>query len=136
MQLMETRIATNGYGEGLLGLMMQACRSGPNMLSNEEIVGECKTFFAAGTDTTATLLSWAMFLLSSYPHWQEKVREEILRESQEDEGEVPSINTLGKFKLVRTQFMKTDRYVWYAKTILTNFLLSPCVCVCMNHVVA
>ena len=80
MQLMEKLVATDAYGEGLLGLMMQTCRSGPNTLSNEEIVGECKTFFSAGTDTTSTLLSWAMFLLSSYPQWQEKVREEILRE--------------------------------------------------------
>ena len=102
MEMMETRIANDDYGEDLLGLMMQACRWGPNRLSNEEIVGECKTFFSAGIDTTATLLTWAMFLLSVYPQWQEKVREEILRESQEDEGEVPSINTLGKLKLVRT----------------------------------
>lgn len=36
------------------------------------------------------------------PEWQEKIREEVARECHEEEqGEVPSINTLGKLKLVR-----------------------------------
>uniref|UniRef100_A0ACD5ZRU3 Uncharacterized protein n=1 Tax=Avena sativa TaxID=4498 RepID=A0ACD5ZRU3_AVESA len=109
MKMMETRIANDDYGEDLLGLMMQACRWGPNKLSNEEIVGECKTFFSAGIDTTATLLTWAMFLISSYPEWQEKLREEILRESPEAEGEVPSINTLGKLKLLNMLLLETLR---------------------------
>ncbi|CAM0912848.1 unnamed protein product [Alopecurus aequalis] len=107
MKMMETRMENDDYGEDLLGLMMQACRWGPDKLSNEEIVGECKTFFSAGMDTTATLLTWAMFLLSSYPQWQEKVREEIVRESQDDE--VPSVNTLGKLKLLNMLLLETLR---------------------------
>lgn len=100
---METRFGKNAaHGEDLLGLMIQARGSGANTLSNEEIVGECKTFFAAGTITSTTLLAWAIFLISIYPEWQEKIREEVPRECHEEEqGEVPSINTLGKLKLVR-----------------------------------
>lgn len=103
MHVMETRFGKNAaHGEDLLGLMIQARGSGANTLSNEEIVGECKTFFAAGTITSTTLLAWAIFLISIYPEWQEKIREEVARECHEEEqGEVPSINTLGKLKLVR-----------------------------------
>lgn len=66
MHVMETRFGKNAaHGEDLLGLMIQARGSGANTLSNEEIVGECKTFFAAGTITSTTLLAWAMFLTQS-----------------------------------------------------------------------
>lgn len=111
MKVMETRLANNAaHGEDLLGLMIQARGSDANTLSNDEIVGECKTFFAAGTITSTTLLAWAMFLISIYPQWQEKIREEILGECQEEEqGEVPSINTLGKLKLLNMVLLETLR---------------------------
>ncbi|KAK1678559.1 hypothetical protein QYE76_039407 [Lolium multiflorum] len=47
-------------------------------------VDECtpflETFFFAGHDTISHLLTWTMFLLSTHPEWQEKLREEVLRE--------------------------------------------------------
>jgi cytochrome P450 len=38
------------------------------------------TFIAAGHETTANTLSWAMFLLSQSPEWRERVEAEIDRE--------------------------------------------------------
>lgn len=90
------RDAGGGYGDDLLGLMLQAW-SEAETLSTQEIIGECKTFFGAGQDTSANLLAWAMFLLSSNPEWQEKVREEVLRECGD---EAPSVDDLSKLKLV------------------------------------
>ena len=58
---------------------------------------ECKTFFFAGQDTTSHLLTWTMFLLSRYPEWQEKLREEVLRECGDA---VPNPDTVSKLKLV------------------------------------
>uniref|UniRef100_A0A0E0EEX4 Cytochrome P450 n=1 Tax=Oryza meridionalis TaxID=40149 RepID=A0A0E0EEX4_9ORYZ len=60
-----------GYGNDLLGLMLEACapkhgESQPQ-LSMDEIIAECKTFFFAGHDTTSHLLTWTMFLLSTHP---------------------------------------------------------------------
>jgi PHYB activation tagged suppressor 1 len=71
-------------------------------LSTEEIIGECKTFLAAGHETSANLLAWAMFLLSSYPEWQDKVREEILRECPNN-MDPTGVHVLAKLKLVCIQ---------------------------------
>jgi PHYB activation tagged suppressor 1 len=88
-----------GYGDDFLGLTVRAWSDSGTLQSIDEIIGECKTFSAAGQDTSANLLTWAMFLLSSYPMWQEKVREEVLRECP-NTSEVHSVDSHGKLKLV------------------------------------
>uniref|UniRef100_A0ACD6AKJ0 Uncharacterized protein n=1 Tax=Avena sativa TaxID=4498 RepID=A0ACD6AKJ0_AVESA len=100
MQIIKARLADNTVnGDDLLGLMLQACRRDPKVLSTKEIIGECVTFLAAGQDSASNTLTWGMFLLSIYPQWQEKIREEILREWP-DGDEIPSIDILGKHKLL------------------------------------
>ncbi|EMS56429.1 Secologanin synthase [Triticum urartu] len=75
-----------GYGNDLLGLMLEANSSAgaggqkAAAISMDEIIDECKTFFFAGHDTTSHLLTWAIFLLGTHPEWQQKLREEVLRE--------------------------------------------------------
>ena len=46
-------------------------------LTTRELVDECKTFFFAGQETSALLLTWTMMLLAIYPEWQDQLREEI-----------------------------------------------------------
>ncbi|XP_047043696.1 cytochrome P450 709B2-like [Lolium rigidum] len=96
-----------GYGDDVLGVTVKAW-SESGTLSVQEIIGECKTFLAAGQDTGANLLTWAMFLLSSYPEWQEKVREEVLRECP-DSIEVHSVEAMGKLKLLNMTLLETLR---------------------------
>ncbi|RWW37161.1 hypothetical protein BHE74_00057764 [Ensete ventricosum] len=86
-----------GYGNDLLGLMLEAChRPEGQILSMDDIVDECKTFFFAGQETTAQFISWTMFLLSTNQNWQEKLREEVLRECG---MQTPDADTLSKLKL-------------------------------------
>ncbi|CAN1828522.1 Cytochrome P450 709B2 [Linum perenne] len=61
----------NGYGDDLLGVMIDA------KLKMKEIMGECRSFFFSGHQTTSNLLTWAVFLLSVHQEWQEILREEM-----------------------------------------------------------
>jgi cytochrome P450 len=121
MSIMQARLAADGAdrrggrggavsgGGDLLGLLLEAWTpqpqhgNGGETLTTDEVIDECKTFFAAGQETTATLLVWAMFLLAVHPEWQDKVREEVVREfCTSDDGEVPHADVLAKLKLVRS----------------------------------
>eukprot|EP00250_Pteridium_aquilinum_P017218 c23513_g1_i1 orf=182-1735(+) len=93
----------NYVGNDLLGTLMAANRkellgSQKNLsLSMQDIVDECKTFFFAGHDTTATLLTWTTMLLAINPEWQERTREEVLLVCGK---ESPSYDSLQSLKIV------------------------------------
>ncbi|KAL6861167.1 hypothetical protein ACP4OV_016867 [Aristida adscensionis] len=102
-----------GYGTDLLGLMLEANAAGDGggrrIMSMDEIIDECKTFFFAGHDTTSHLLTWAMFLLGTHPEWQQRLREEVLRECGADVGAPPLADALSKLKLVTMVLYETLR---------------------------
>ena len=70
---------------GLLGMLLaemekkKKARSGSGELGydTQTIVDECKTFFFAGHETSALLLTWAIMLLATNPSWQDKARAEV-----------------------------------------------------------
>ena len=108
MAIIQPRLASNGsgYGDDLLGLMLEACLTTEQgekrdelTLTMDEIIDKCKTFFFAGHETTSHLLTWTMFLLSVYPEWQERLREEVIRECGNAN---PTADTLNKLKEVST----------------------------------
>ncbi|KAL5581953.1 hypothetical protein UlMin_014395 [Ulmus minor] len=92
---------SSSFGNDLLGLLlneMQKKKSGNGFgLNLQLIMDECKTFFFAGQETTALLLTWTVMLLASNPSWQEKVRAEV---KQVCNGEMPTIDHLPKLTLL------------------------------------
>ncbi|XP_033006719.1 cytochrome P450 2J2-like [Lacerta agilis] len=59
-------------------LQMEKNRNDPESTFNEENLAQCIfDLFAAGTETTATSLKWALLLLANHPDIQDKVHKEI-----------------------------------------------------------
>ncbi|KAJ3689474.1 hypothetical protein LUZ61_018638 [Rhynchospora tenuis] len=95
-----------GYGNDLLGTLLETCTRDENYMSLDEIINECKTFFFAGHDTTSLLLTWTMFFLSTNHDWQERLRDEVLSECG---MEAPNADTLSKLKLVNLVLLEVLR---------------------------
>ncbi|XP_059455349.1 cytochrome P450 CYP72A616-like [Corylus avellana] len=72
------RINGDSGNDDLLGLLLQ-CKeeSDNNGLTIEDVIEECKLFYFAGQETTATLLTWTLIVLSMHPDWQQKARDEV-----------------------------------------------------------
>lgn len=106
---------STGYGGDLLGLMIRSSQQqGDAGLSTDEIIDECKTFFFGGHETTANLLTWTMFLLSTNLQWQEKLREEVIRECSR---EIPSADSLSKLKMVNKHNQHTDKNILFTLSL-------------------
>eukprot|EP00250_Pteridium_aquilinum_P019432 c24429_g1_i3 orf=186-1445(+) len=94
----------DSYGSDLLGLMMAATRGGLEghqkklTMHIDDIVDECKTFFFAGHETTATWLTWTALLLATNPSWQERTREEVQAICGMEE--TPTADTLSHLKIM------------------------------------
>eukprot|EP00253_Pinus_taeda_P027601 PITA_27601 len=96
-----------GYGSDLLGIMMTANKKELGgtqkdlVMTIDEIMDECKTFFFAGHETTSNLLTWTVFLLSINPEWQETLRKEVISFCGTD---IPDADMLSKMKSVCIPF--------------------------------
>jgi cytokinin trans-hydroxylase len=83
----EGRTTTAGAcGQGLLGMLLAEMEKKKNKKESghgelgydaQTMIDECKTFFFAGHETSALLLTWAIMLLATHPEWQEKARAEV-----------------------------------------------------------
>ena len=67
-------------------------------MSLEEVIKECKLFYFAGQETTASLIVWTMVSLCMHQDWQERAREEVL---QVFGNKVPRFEELNHLKEVK-----------------------------------
>jgi cytochrome P450 len=100
-------------GNDLLGLMLTATsqktqdvKGGKVHFGMQQLIDNCKTFFFAGYETTATFLTWTMMLLASHTTWQECARAEIINVC--GDGDHPfNANMLDKLKMVLQFFCQS-----------------------------
>lgn len=58
-------------------LMTSSRNEDGHEMSLEQVRDEVATFLLAGHETTATTLSWAWYLLTLHPEWQDRLHEEV-----------------------------------------------------------
>ncbi|KAL8161777.1 hypothetical protein V2J09_013266 [Rumex salicifolius] len=103
---------SDSYGNDLLGILLNEMSKQKNKEAGEGdfnlqlIMDECKTFFFAGHETVALLLTWTLMLLSSNPCWQDKVRAEVAQVCNDGP---PALDHLPKLSLLNMVINETLR---------------------------
>ncbi|KAK6912874.1 Cytochrome P450 [Dillenia turbinata] len=92
--------------DDLLGLLLEYKGSNKKLMTVDDLIEECKLFYFAGQETTSNWLTWTVVVLSMYPDWQEKAREEVLRVCGRNTPDIASINHLKTLSMILNEVFR------------------------------
>ena len=89
----------------LLAMLMQARDEAGEPMSDRQLRDESVTLFIAGHDTTATALSWTIYLLTQHPAWQQHLQAVV----DQLQGRAPQVSDLALLAPVEWTFKESLR---------------------------
>ncbi|KAJ8774625.1 hypothetical protein K2173_017071 [Erythroxylum novogranatense] len=98
-EIQETKDEPDCSESDFLGLLLKAYvdPDQTKKISIDDLIDECKNFYIAGQETTASGLTWTVLLMAIFKDWQDKAREEVL---QQFGHQNPTADGIGKLKIM------------------------------------
>lgn len=122
--IQERRTAGDALIDDLLAIMMGARDDDGSAMTEQQLRDEAVTLFVAGHETTAVALAWALYEIARNPGMQQRLREEVDRETN---GVPASLADVGKLQFARNLFQESLRYYppvpLFARQVLTEYRL-------------
>lgn len=95
--LIAQRRALGAAHNDVLATLIAARDEDGQMLSDDELIGQTYTLFAAGHETSSNALTWTLFLLDQHPDVLADLHDELRGELR---GDAPTVEQLGRLPLL------------------------------------
>jgi cytochrome P450 len=122
--LIRRRRAKGLEGTDTLSMFLQAHDEDGTMMSDDEIVGETVAVFRGGSKTSASALTWTLFLLTQHPGIYADLRDELTGALR---GESPTFQKLDQLPLLEGVIKESMRLIppvlWGVRYSLDDFEL-------------
>jgi len=121
------RKRASGVGQNdVLSTLMQVHDEDNNRLTDDELIGQTNFLFMAGHATTASALTWTLFLLAQHPSVMNDVLDECAGKLH---GDAPTIGQLDELSLLDSVIKESMRLLppvlWWGRISTAPFSIGP-----------